>query len=627
MCPKRQSHPARPGRHAARARRSPTGPGGGAGSCQAEGVNPVDLLEVLTRSGTDRGDLVALTIDSEVGLGVATDLGSWSFSAPNPAEVVAIVEEELRPRWVMWSNETAAVLGRKDVRVATAWDLAAVHRLVFGGWKADPARVWALANGLAVDAIPTATPPNLFTSVEDAGGDLEDPVRPDGHLRPEWVAGAWRATPERLRCWAALALKTAQIQQAQVAGLGDGPIGSVVSHSESAAELLCAEMTEEGLPVDRSTAEGIIAAFVGPRPSSAVEAAALRSGRDNEVLRHLPEGVEVDLRSSGQVKVLLARLGVEVVDTRASRLRAVQDRHPIVGALLSWRKAERMATTYGYPWLDGHLGADGRLRGVWTGSDGAAGRMTATGGLHSMPADLRPAVRAEPGQVFVRADLGQIEPRVLAAVSDDHELATATHDDDLYLRVAAQLAVDRATAKVAVLGAMYGQTTGHGAQALQRLSAAYPVAMAYLDHAARTAEAGCDIRTYGGRLVRMGSAQISETGTTEARAVTAARGRYGRNAVIQGAAAELFKVWAVTVRARSQGTGARIVLCLHDELIVHAPADQGQAVARLISDCLAEAVHRWAPGTPVRFVAYVTVIKRWSDAKSIASAGHAAVTA
>ena len=82
-----------------------------------------------------------------------------------------------------------------------------------------------------------------------------------------------------------------------------------------------------------------------------------------------------------------------------------------------WRKAERVATTYGYAWLDENLEADGRLRGEWSGSDGAAGRMTASAGLHNMPADMRPAVIAADGHVFVRADLGQIEPRVLAAVS------------------------------------------------------------------------------------------------------------------------------------------------------------------------------------------------------------------
>ena len=48
-------------------------------------------------------------------------------------------------------------------------------------------------------------------------------------------------------------------------------------------------------------------------------------------------------------------------DTRAWRLREMRDAHPLIAALLDWRKAERIATTYGYAWLDAYLGADGRL--------------------------------------------------------------------------------------------------------------------------------------------------------------------------------------------------------------------------------------------------------------------------
>jgi hypothetical protein len=132
------------------------------------------------------------------------------------------------------------------------------------------------------------------------------------------------------------------------------------------------------------------------------------------------------LRSPSQVKALLGRVGVEVPDTRAWRLRTLRDSNPLIDALLQCRKAERIANTYGYAWLDKHLSSDGRLRGAWTGSDGAAGRMTASGGLHNMPADMRPAVIAEAGHLFVRADLGQIEPRVLAAISRDTALARAT---------------------------------------------------------------------------------------------------------------------------------------------------------------------------------------------------------
>jgi DNA polymerase-1 len=232
-----------------------------------------------------------------------------------------------------------------------------------------------------------------------------------------------------------------------------------------------------------------------------------------------------------------------------------------------------------------------------------------------MPAEMRGAVVAEPGHVFVRADLGQIEPRVLAAISRDEQLARATLEDDMYAPVAAQLGVDRATAKVAMLGAMYGQTTGHGLQALRRLEAAYPVAMRYLDDAARSGQAGRDLRTYGGRLIILGPANGAEVGTREARGAAPARGRYGRNALVQGAAAELFKLWAVTVRARGARLAARIVLCLHDELLVHVPIEHGDAVARLLDDCLQEAGHRWAPDDSVRFVADIGVFERWSDAK------------
>ena len=52
------------------------------------------------------------------------------------------------------------------------------------------------------------------------------------------------------------------------------------------------------------------------------------------------------------MKSLLRRAGIEVPDTRAWRLEAMRDEHPLVDALLTWRRAERVATTFGYRWLD-----------------------------------------------------------------------------------------------------------------------------------------------------------------------------------------------------------------------------------------------------------------------------------
>ena len=439
-----------------------------------------DLVASLRQAGVNRGDFVALAVTPALGYGLAAAGRTWTL--PGVAAEVGRADEALRPRWVIWSGQAAARLIADGVRLSTCWDITAAHRLLFGGWRADPGWAWARVRGLDTEAMPTAGPPDLFGMDE---GDGADPVAPDGHLRAAWVSGGWADRPDRIARWAGLALATAELQREALAAMTDRPMALPTARAESTAELLCAELSADGLPMDRTVAERVLTSLIGPRPRSEAEAASLRAARDAEVLRHLPAGVTADLRSPAQLRTLLGRLGMDVPDTRAERLRALRDAHPLVGPLLEWRKAERIATTYGYPWLDQHLGADGRLRGAWTGSDGAAGRMTASAGLHNMPAALRPAVVAAEGHVFVRADLGQIEPRVLAAVTGDPALTAATRNDDLYAPVAAQLGVDRPTAKVAVLGAMYGQTTGHGAQALRRLNAAYPVAMAYLDGADR----------------------------------------------------------------------------------------------------------------------------------------------
>jgi DNA polymerase-1 len=133
--------------------------------------------------------------------------------------------------------------------------------------------------------------------------------------------------------------------------------------------------------------------------------------------------------------------------------------------------------------------------------------------------------------------------------------------------------------------------------------------MAYLRTADGRGKAGQDVRTYGGRLVRMWP--LAEPADP---AAVAARGRFARNAVVQGAAAELFKMWAVTVRA-GLPTGAEVVLCLHDELLVHAPRGSADQVVGLLHDALGATAARWAAGSGVRFVADVAVVDRWSDAK------------
>jgi len=587
-----------------------------------EVVDASGLVAALRALGVGRGAAVGVA----VGAGL---VGLWAADSPIVcADVAALAaaDTELRPRWVWWDQETAAALVAAGVRVATCWDIAAVHRLVAGGWQADAASVWAWLHGLPSAGIPVPGQLDLLGGGGTAdGGDEpgdEGPVRPDGHLRAEWVAGGWRRSPASAAAWAGVAAQVHDLQVLRLAAVSADGDPMSTARSESASELLCAELAADGLPIDVPIAEQIIAAVIGPRPRSDAEAELRRHERDAMVLAVAPPGGTLDLRSPADVKAMLQRAGIAVDDTRAWRLEALRDAHPVVDALLRWRKAERMATTYGYGWLDQHVGPDGRLRGAWTGCDGAGGRMTAQAGLHSVPADMRPAVRAEPGHLFVRSDLGQIEPRVLAVVSGDRGLLQATADDDLYSPVAARLGVERPKAKIAVLAAMYGQTSGAAGEALRGMERAYPTAIRYLRDAEEAGRSGRDIRTYGGRLVRMWETRAETRADTDGRvdeqalrSALAGRGRFARNAVVQGAAAELFKAWAATVRARTAPMGARIVLCLHDELLVHVPEEHATAVAEAMDTCLAEASWRWSAGSPARFVSDTSIVRSWADSK------------
>ncbi|MFV0307271.1 MAG: DNA polymerase [Desertimonas sp.] len=575
----------------------------------------VDELVAAARNGTStRHPAIGLAWSDEAGAGFAHS--TMAIHAPPDVAPAALarIESALRPRWVTWNNETAAALLGHGIRIARAWDLAAAHRLLVGGWSAEPARIWATVNDRPLSTIPAMGQLGLLDPIGDDGGDRHQPVRPDGHLRPEWVAGGW-ATSDHLAGWAATALDANHWQQARLRDLA-GERAVATARSESTAETLAAELSAEGLPLDLGVLGGLLAAAIGPRPADSAEAEARRRERDDAVLVHAPLGGERDLRNPAHVRSLLRRVGIDVADTRAWRLEAQRDANPFVAALLHWRKVERMATTYGYDWVDHHVGPDGRLRGRWTGSDGGAGRMTAGAGLHSLPGELRRAVVAAPGHRFVRADLGQVEPRVLAAVSGDAAFAAAAATADLYAPVARRLGVARDVAKVAVLAAMYGQRSGTAGQALAGMQRAYPIAMAYLDEAERQGQLGNDVRTDGGRLIRSGDDDTLADLTPDAeRRARAGRGRFVRNAMVQGAAAELFKAWAATVRARLWSSGAAIVLCLHDELLVHTPAADAADVAAVVDDALAEAVARWLPvGTDVRFVTETSIVSRWSDA-------------
>lgn len=580
-------------------------------------MSPDQLVDHLSDLGVAPGDHLALAVLPGQGFGLAVRDVRIPSGDTELFESIVTVDKALNPRWVWWDHLTARTVAQLGLPIDRCWDILAVQRLLCGGWRWTVQSTWAELHDLPEDTIPQLGQLDFLDRATDMDADEDSPLQTDGHLRPEWVDAAWKASPTNMAEWAGLALEAATLQSDRILGSDDPPRALSTAHAESAAALLCGELETHGLPLDEDVARTILATTVGPRPATVREEDEIRAARDALVLELLEPRQDVNLRNSSEVKAMLRRLDIDVADTRAWRLEQVRGFHPVVDALLMWRKAERIATTYGYRWLDDHV-RDGRLRGDWSSADGSAGRMTASAGLHNLPADMRSAVAAGPEHRFVRADLGQIEPRVLAAVSGDPAFIEATRHDDLYAEVAGQLSVEREVAKLAVLGAMYGATTGESAHALRRLEKTYPIAMNFLEDAARSGRERRDLRTIGGRRIRL-SASSSDDGTVgdldAAQTAAGARGRYARNAVIQGAAAEFFKVWAIIVRRRVRSLDANVVLCLHDELLVHVATANAIEVSNIVSRSIDEAAHYWSPSPAVRFVADVSVIERWSEAK------------
>jgi DNA polymerase I-like protein with 3'-5' exonuclease and polymerase domains len=232
---------------------------------------------------------------------------------------------------------------------------------------------------------------------------------------------------------------------------------------------------------------------------------------------------------------------------------------------------------------------------------------------------------ADPGWRFVVADAGQLEPRVLAAVSGDSRLARAGAAGDLYAALAADsFAGDRPKAKIALLGAMYGQTGGAAIPALAVLRQSYPTAFEYVEAAARTGEAGGLVRSWLGRTCPPAAASWrdagleppEEAGSSEPQggASGRARGRFTRNFVIQATAAEWALVLLATLRTALEGTRAELVLFVHDEVGVHCPAEEADRVAEAVRESATKAGDLLFGGTGVRFPLDVSIVECYADA-------------
>lgn len=407
--------------------------------------------------------------------------------------------------------------------------------------------------------------------------------------------------------------------------------------AESQGALVAAEMHRAGLPWRADLHDARLTERLGPRPAEGERPARLQA---------LAERVAADLDSPGlnpdSQKDLLRALqtaGVTVDSTRQHELQAwaarggaeAEARTARIAALLEYKALYRLWTANGWHWLDTWV-RDGRFHAAYLVGGVVTGRWAAHGGgAMQVPAVVRDAVRADPGHLLTVADASQVEPRILAAMAQDAALAAAGSTPDLYREVAEQgrsagtALDDRSRAKVALLGAMYGATTGDSAALLPHLRRLYPAALALLEQAAAAGEAGRPVATWLGRFSPLPEPRWLEavadrsTRQAESRAGTMRRsaGRFTRNFVVQGTAAEWALCWMGGIRRRLRAAGARteLVFFVHDEVVLHGPAEEAEAVAAAVRDAAAEAGRLLFGDAPVDFPLTVSQTESYADAK------------
>ncbi|MGP4090659.1 bifunctional 3'-5' exonuclease/DNA polymerase, partial [Streptomyces sp. KR55] len=270
----------------------------------------------------------------------------------------------------------------------------------------------------------------------------------------------------------------------------------LLTAAESAGMLVAAEMNRAGLPWSADVHRQVLHELLGERYAGGGEPRRLAELAD-EVSAAFGRRVRPDLPAD--VIKAFAQAGIKVRSTRRWEIESVD--HPAVKPLIEYKKLYRIWVAHGWSWLQAWV-RDGRFRPEFLAGGTVTGRwVTNGGGALQIPKVIRRAVVADPGWRLVVADADQMEPRVLAAISRDPGLMeVAGRETDLYQSVSDRaFSGDRAQAKLAVLGAIYGQTSGDGLKNLAALRRRFPKAVAYVDEAARAGEEGRLVRTWLGR--------------------------------------------------------------------------------------------------------------------------------
>ncbi|MCK8677905.1 bifunctional 3'-5' exonuclease/DNA polymerase [Streptomyces lichenis] len=573
------------------------------------------------RGGEPRGGERWLVADAEGGGARLVPLGEDGLPAgpvrTEPDLVAAVRSRPDAARWV-WRSTAEAYprLLAAGVRVERCYDIEAAEQLLLGhrGRWGDPrsaAAAWARLHRLPV-------PP--------------DP--PQRAAAPVSQSSLFEPGPVPLPFDALLEVYAEQ-QRRHDAAEHPGRM-RLLTAAESAGMLVAAEMTRAGLPWRADVHREVLHELLGERYGGVGEPRRLAELAD-EVSEAFGRRVRPDLPAD--VVRAFAQAGVAVKSTRRWELERVG--HPAVAPLLAYKKLYRVWTAHGWGWLQDWV-REGRFRPEYLPGGTVSGRWTTNGGgALQIPRVIRRAVIADEGWRLVVADADQLEPRVLAAISRDLGLMEVAGDPgDLYTRLSDRaFAGDREHAKLALLGAVYGQTSGDGLKNLAALRRRFPRAVAYVDEAARAGEEGRLVRTWLGRTSpRAADAGEAEEaglpqeggpldGGTEPGAADGgftpgyassdarARGRFTRNFVVQGSAADWALLMLAALRRSLAGLRAELVFFQHDEVIVHCPAEEAPRVAEAVR-AAGDTAGRIAFGdTPVRFPFTTATVECYADAK------------
>ncbi|MBP3042541.1 bifunctional 3'-5' exonuclease/DNA polymerase [Arthrobacter jiangjiafuii] len=517
-------------------------------------------------------------------------------------------------RWVFSSTrEVYPQLLAAGVRVERSHDLALVRGILrFSEAAAPTPYIEALrteapagdAELLPRQLLPVQPAPNQTSLFEELEG-FDDPARRRGPTLEDQVTEL-------------------AAQLAAVAGSASRQRLALLLAAESAGGLIAVEMEHAGLPWRRDVHEAMLAHELGPRPPEGQRP--LRLERLAAELREKLGNPGFNPDSPQELLRALHRAGIEVKTTRSWELQ--QHEHPAIAPLLEYKRLSRLLTANGWTWLDAWV-ADGRFRPEYVVGGVVSGRWASRGGgALQIPKYVRDAVRPDPGHKLIVADAAQLEPRVLAALGQDNALAAAARGKDLYQGIADQnFDGDRSLAKMAMLGAMYGATSGEAGRLMPALTRSYPQAIDVVERGARAGESGKVVSSHLGRSSppvseRWLRAQQSASAEEQRRADSLARsqGRFTRNFVVQSTAAEWALCWLAEIRRRLRAASVaspagELVFFLHDEVMLHVPQARAEEVSALVTEAAAAATGLLFGRIPLEFPVVAVTIDSYADAK------------